>query len=72
MCRKQEFLSLELNSAREALERERVILEMKMSIDNKGRRSGIDRRTFTYAEYFPERRADYDRRTGIDRRKKQR
>ncbi len=41
-----------------------------MSLDNEGRRSGADRRVFTYTDYFPERRSGYDRRTGIDRREK--
>ena len=41
-----------------------------MAQDNEGRRSGTDRRSYTYTEYFPERRAGYDRRTGIDRREK--
>ncbi len=43
-----------------------------MSLDNEGRRSGADRRTYTYTEYFPERRTGYDRKFGVDRRKKQR
>ena len=33
-----------------------------------GRRSGIDRRTFSYSDYIPERRANNDRRDGEDRR----
>jgi hypothetical protein len=36
--------------------------------DNGGRRSGIDRRQFSYSEHIPERRDDKDRRSGIDRR----
>jgi len=51
--------------------------------DNGGRRSGIDRRQFSYDAYIPERRWDVnqrsgedqrsgkDRRSGADRRKKQ-
>ncbi len=38
--------------------------------DNGGRRSGIDRRQFSYSTYIPERRLGGDRRTGgSDRRK---
>ncbi|MCD4718853.1 MAG: hypothetical protein K8S13_03210 [Desulfobacula sp.] len=37
-------------------------------LDNDGRRSGNDRRIFSYAEYFPERRSGKDRRPGFDRR----
>ncbi|GAH16127.1 unnamed protein product [marine sediment metagenome] len=36
--------------------------------DNGGRRSGIDRRQFTYAIHIPERRSDMDRRSSVDRR----
>ncbi len=36
--------------------------------DNRGRRSGIDRRKFSYAMVIPERRSGRDRRTGFDRR----
>ncbi|MCD4720751.1 MAG: hypothetical protein K8S13_12980 [Desulfobacula sp.] len=38
--------------------------------DNDGRRSGNDRRVFSYAEHFPERRSGEDRRSGFDRRLK--
>jgi len=37
-------------------------------LDNGGRRSGIDRRVFTYAIHIPERRSEADRRCGMDRR----
>lgn len=37
--------------------------------DNGGRRSGKDRRVFSYAGYLPERRSGKDRRSGLDRRK---
>jgi len=41
--------------------------------DTTGRRSGKnDRRTFSDAEYSPERRSGKNRRTGLDRRKKPR
>lgn len=43
---------------------------MKTSIlpDNGGRRSGMDRRTFSYAVHIPERRSGKERRSGFDRR----
>ena len=37
-------------------------------IDNGGRRSGIERRNFSYAIHVPELRSGKDRRIGIDRR----
>ena len=36
--------------------------------DHGGRRIGLDRRRFSYAEHIPERRCGEDRRSGIDRR----
>jgi len=39
-----------------------------MAHDNGGRRSGKDRREFTYSDYTPERRSSKDRRSGFDRR----
>jgi hypothetical protein len=36
--------------------------------DNGGRRIGIERRRFSYAEHIPERRSGEDRRNGVDRR----
>jgi hypothetical protein len=36
--------------------------------DNGGRRSGKDRREFTYSDYTPERRSFKERRSGFDRR----
>ncbi len=36
--------------------------------DNGGRRSGIDRRQFSYSGHIPERRTGRDRRSGKDRR----
>ncbi|MDL2124149.1 MAG: hypothetical protein LWX51_13980 [Deltaproteobacteria bacterium] len=38
-------------------------------LDNGGRRFGIERRKFSYTNYFPERRFGNDRRKGVDRRK---
>lgn len=40
--------------------------------DNGGRRSGVDRREFSYDLYVPERRSGEDRRSGKDRRRKPR
>ena len=37
-------------------------------IDNGGRRTGIERRRFSYAIHVPELRLGEDRRNGIDRR----
>ena len=37
-------------------------------IDNGGRRSGIDRRYFSYTGHIPERREESGRRSGQDRR----
>ncbi len=40
--------------------------------DNGGRRSGIDRREFSYTTHIPERRSGKERRSGFDRRLKPR
>ena len=45
-----------------------VYLEKLNIIDNSGRRSGADRRQFSYAFHIPERRESPDRRDGKDRR----
>ena len=45
-----------------------VIMDRKMFSDNGGRRSGTDRRKFSYAVHIPERRSSIDRRQGSDRR----
>jgi hypothetical protein len=37
--------------------------------DNGGRRSGRDRRQFSYTGHIPERRSGHDRRIGLDRRR---
>lgn len=39
--------------------------------DNDDRRSGIDRRRFSYAVYIPERRSNIDRRKGLDEHSQQ-
>jgi hypothetical protein len=36
--------------------------------DNGGRRTGFDRRQFSYSTHVPERRSGLDRRSGVDRR----
>ncbi len=36
--------------------------------NDSGRRSGVDRRQFTYSDHIPERRVMNDRRRGVDRR----
>ncbi len=41
-------------------------------IDNGGRRTGLDRREFSYTNHLPERRLESDRRSGNDRRIAQR
>ncbi|MEJ2096217.1 MAG: hypothetical protein P8Y38_03550 [Deltaproteobacteria bacterium] len=46
------------------------LLHAMLEIDNKGRRSGIDRRQFSYAVHIPERRSGNERRSGDDRRAK--
>jgi hypothetical protein len=45
------------------------ILEQLVIIDNGGRRSGGDRRNYSYTLHIPERRKGKDRRNGTDRRK---
>ena len=42
---------------------------ISFTADNGGRRSGIDRRQFSYTAHIPERRYGEDRRSGIERRK---
>lgn len=46
-----------------------VTMDNKILLDNGGRRSGIDRRKFSYSVHVPERRSSIDRRRGLDRRK---
>jgi hypothetical protein len=46
-----------------------IMMELPVSIDNGGRRSGGDRRNYSYSLYIPERRRGIDRREGEDRRK---
>ena len=45
------------------------IFKKVISIDNGGRRSGGDRRNYSYTLHIPERRSGKDRRSGEDRRK---
>jgi hypothetical protein len=44
-------------------------LKKLILIDNGGRRSGGDRRNYSYTLHIPERRSGQDRRSGEDRRK---
>ena len=46
----------------------KVLGQMKWTIDNGGRRSGIERRRYSYSINIPERRSGKDRRCGSDRR----
>jgi hypothetical protein len=48
---------------------EHDILEQLLILDNGGRRSGGDRRNYSYTMHIPERRSEKDRRCGNDRRK---
>jgi hypothetical protein len=48
---------------------ENDILERLISLDNGGRRSGGDRRNYSYTLHIPERRSGQDRRCGEDRRR---
>ena len=49
-----------------------VLLEQfPFVIDYGGRRSGLDRRVFSYTAHIPERRSGQDRRSGKDRRSRQ-
>jgi hypothetical protein len=61
------FQPLDSVSAMEKNENE--IKNMLISIDNGGRRSGGDRRNYSYTIHIPERRGGQDRRCGEDRRK---
>lgn len=45
------------------------ILEQLVILDNGGRRSGGDRRNYSYTLHIPERRNGHDRRNGGYRRK---
>jgi len=48
-------------------------IDEKLNIfDNGGRRSGTERRNYSYSLYIPDRRREKDRREGKDRRKKPR
>jgi len=47
-------------------------MNYKIFLDNGGRRSGTDRRRFSYSVHIPERRTKIDRRKGLERRSDQR
>ena len=48
---------------------ENGLLVRRISSDNGGRRTGGDRRNYSYTLHIPERRKGKDRRTSDDRRK---
>jgi hypothetical protein len=48
------------------------IVEQQIYLDNVGRRSGGDRRNYSYTLHIPERRKGKERRSGNDRRHYQR
>ena len=48
--------------------KKRTKTENALKSDNDGRRSGAERRNFSYTYYIPERRNGQDRRMGRDRR----
>lgn len=43
-----------------------------LSTDNREKRSGLNRRQYSYDKHIPERRSDQDRRSKLDRRLKPR
>ncbi len=45
-------------------------MDLPILTDNDGRRSGVERRQFSYNLHIPERRSGQDRRSGLDRRQK--
>jgi len=49
-----------------------MIMDIEKMLDNGGRRSGTDRRKFSYSAHIPELRSGKDRRKGLDRRRQQR
>ena len=49
-----------------------AIFKKVISLDNEDRRSGADRRNFSYTMHIPERRSGKERRIGEDRRKTRR
>jgi hypothetical protein len=54
-----------MNERNMGVEISSIILELR---DYGGRRSGIDRRYFSYSDHIPERRLDTDRRSKDERR----
>jgi hypothetical protein len=49
-----------------------MIMVIKKLLDNSGRRSGTDRRKFSYSAHIPELRSGEDRRKDLDRRRQRR
>jgi hypothetical protein len=71
--RKRPFAPLDTHLASASVlimgKNENDILEQLVILDNGGRRSGGDRRNYSYTLHIPERRSGKDRRSGTDRRK---
>ena len=59
-------------SALQPTNRRTTTMNRTANFDNHGRRSGADRRQFSYAVHIPERRVDQNRRETSDRRLKPR
>jgi hypothetical protein len=57
-----------MNPSADQNTKDRKIMNHYSGIDNGGRRSGFDRRSFLYAAYLPERRSGEERRCQSDRR----
>ena len=58
--------------SKEILSAKEISILKHVIIDNNGRRSGVERRQFSYNGHIPERRFSKDRRSGRDRRRKSR
>ena len=63
------FFSLTFNAVLIMAKKENDGIKLPISVDNGGRRSGGDRRNYSYSLHIPERRKGNDRREGKDRRK---
>jgi hypothetical protein len=56
----------------EKISKSSILVMIQILPDNGGRRSGVDRREFSYTSHIPERRSGKERRSGNDRRLKPR
>jgi len=52
----------------EKISKSSILVMIQILPDNGGRRSGVDRREFSYTSHIPERRSGKERRSGNDRR----